>query len=311
MKASTYHPSLLELKNEVKQRSKTLLATKKGKQLSKKDNPSPGQWTMLKCQNWLESYAITDPSDVNFLRSEMQARQIIVTKAVEQKQSEEQKLLQYDDGNNWYGKDPILHLIHTLDETEIRHAYMDRHNLSNESIVLDNVKSVEKREMTVWQKMVNVLNDETFALLTMSLSPQQTTHFVDSKVISFDSDLSATTPEKCAHKFAAMTVELQRMSSRWTLSGKGDEDLDGYNAGEDEEDVFGSLTCCSQGALNSRASFLGTSEPYILYLWEYLNAHNLLKTLFQCLDPKVATKKWREGGSFHHSISTCNTFTFR
>ena len=41
MKASTYRPSLLELKNEVKQRSKTLIATKKGKKLSKKDNPSP------------------------------------------------------------------------------------------------------------------------------------------------------------------------------------------------------------------------------------------------------------------------------
>ena len=64
----------------------------------------------------------------------MQARLIVVTKAAEQKQSEEQKLLQYDDGNNWYGKDPILHLIHTLDETEIRHAYKDRHNLSNKRI---------------------------------------------------------------------------------------------------------------------------------------------------------------------------------
>jgi hypothetical protein len=41
MKASTYYPSLLELKIEVKRRSKTLLATKKGKQLSKKYNPPP------------------------------------------------------------------------------------------------------------------------------------------------------------------------------------------------------------------------------------------------------------------------------
>ena len=49
MKASTYRPSLLELKNEVKQRSKTLIATKKGKKLSKKDNPSPSQWKMSKC----------------------------------------------------------------------------------------------------------------------------------------------------------------------------------------------------------------------------------------------------------------------
>jgi hypothetical protein len=35
-----------------------------------------------------------------------------------------------DDGKNWYGKDPILHLIHTLDETVIWRAYMDHHNLS-------------------------------------------------------------------------------------------------------------------------------------------------------------------------------------
>jgi hypothetical protein len=124
---------------------------------------------MLKCQNWLERYAITDPSEVTFLRSEMQAWLIVVTKAAEQKQSEEQKLLQYDDGDNWYGKDHILRLIHTtLDEMEIRCAYMDRHNLSNERIVLDNAKSVKKREMTVWQNMANVLNDELFAPLTMS-----------------------------------------------------------------------------------------------------------------------------------------------
>ena len=58
-----------------------LLATLKGEKLSKKDNPSPGQWNMLKCQDWLESYAITDPSDVTFLRSEMQARLIVVTKS--------------------------------------------------------------------------------------------------------------------------------------------------------------------------------------------------------------------------------------
>ena len=74
-------------------------------------------------------------------------------------------------------------------------------------------------------------------------------------------------------------------------------DLDGYNAGEDEEDVFGSLTRCSQGALDSRANFWGTSQPYILYLWEYLNAHDLLKTTFQSMDPTVAAKNGRKGVS--------------
>jgi len=50
------------------------------------------------------------------------------------------------------------------------------------------------------------------------------------------------------------------MISQWSLSGKGDEDLYEYDAGEDEDmHVFGSLEHCSQGALDSHANFLGTS----------------------------------------------------
>ncbi len=86
-----------------------------------------------------------------------------------------------------------------------------------------------------------------------------------------------------------MLVELQRLIGRWLLSGKGDKDLDGHTA---DKDMFGSLRC-SQGALDSCANFLGTLQPYILYLWEYLDAHNLLKTSFQRLDTKVAA---RNGG---------------
>jgi hypothetical protein len=54
----------------------------------------------------------------------------IVAKAMEQKKSEEEKLRASDVGNSWYGDDPILRLIHTLDETEIRRAYINRHDLS-------------------------------------------------------------------------------------------------------------------------------------------------------------------------------------
>jgi hypothetical protein len=69
-----------------------------------------------------------------------------------------------------------------------------------------------------------------------------------------------THPEIFSHKFSTITVELQRMISQWSLSGKGDEDLYEYDAGEDEDmHVFGSLEHCSQGALDSHANFLGTS----------------------------------------------------
>ena len=134
--------------------------------------------------------------------------------------------------------------------------------------------------------------------MTMVLLPQLSTYFIHNRVISLDSDLSAATPEECSHKFATMTVELQKMISRWSLSGKGDEDLDEYDADEDGDlHVFGCLKRCSQGALDSRANFLGTSQPYILYLWEYLNVHDLLKTSFQRLDPKVAAKNGGKGVS--------------
>jgi len=111
---------------------------------------------------------------------------------MEQKKSEKQKLRPSDVGNNWYGNDPILRLIHTLDETEIRRAYTNRHDLSNERVVLDNAKSVEKREETVWEKMASMWNNEKKSLLTMELSPK------------------------------LMLVELQRLIGRWSLSGKGD-----------------------------------------------------------------------------------------
>jgi hypothetical protein len=117
---------------------------------------------ITKCQKWLKTFAITTPSDVIFLCPEMQAQLKVVAAAVEQKKSEEQKLLCHDDGNKWYGNDPILHLIHTLDKTEIRHAYMERQNLSNKHIIINNIKSVEKREETVWQKMANMWNNEKF-----------------------------------------------------------------------------------------------------------------------------------------------------
>jgi hypothetical protein len=296
LKVSMYPPNLVEWRNEIRRRAMINIATKQPSKVSKKDNPSPNQWTITKCQQWLKTFPITNPSDVIFLCSEMQVRLKVTAAAVEQKRSEEQRLQNHDEGNNWYGNNPILRLIHTLDKTEIRHAYMERHDLSNECIVLDNMKSVEKREETVWQKMVNTWNNEKFSPITMVLSPKLSTQFVNSWVITFDScsEYAAATPDKCANRFATMIVELHRLIGRWSLSGKGDEDLDEYDA-NDKNDNLMNLSCCSQGAIDSQANFLGTSQPYILHLWEYLNAHDLLKTSFQCLDPKVVAKNGGKG----------------
>jgi hypothetical protein len=160
LKVSMYCPNLGKWRNEIKRRARINIATKQSTKVSKKDNPSPNHWTITKCQQWLKAFPIMNPSDVIFFCSEMQVRLKVIAVVVEQKRSEEQSLQNYDDGNNWYGNNPILHLIHTLDETEIQRAYVGCHDLSNKCIVVDNMKSVEKREETVWQKMANIWNNK-------------------------------------------------------------------------------------------------------------------------------------------------------
>jgi hypothetical protein len=63
----------------------------------------------------------------------------------------------------WYGPIPMLRLIMALvDSDKIRHAYTKRNNISNERIVLDNQKSLEKRSRTVWEFVADKWNDIKF-----------------------------------------------------------------------------------------------------------------------------------------------------
>jgi hypothetical protein len=84
--------------------------------------------------------------------------------------------------------------------------------------------------------------------MTMALSPKLSTQFINSWVITFDScsEYAAATPDKCANQFATMIVELHRLIGWWSLSGKGDEDLDEYDA-DNKNNNFGNLSRCSQG----------------------------------------------------------------
>ena len=104
------------------------------------DNSLLNQWTIPnpKCQKCLDAYPIFDETDVTFLHVKILARLNVVAKVAEQKKSDEQKYFTHNNGNNWYGNDPILCLIHALDKMKIRHLYMSRHDLSNNCVVLNN-----------------------------------------------------------------------------------------------------------------------------------------------------------------------------
>ena len=54
-----------------------------GSKLSKKDNPSPSQWTIIRCQKWLDLSLILDDSDIAILCAKIQVRlDAIVAKAL-------------------------------------------------------------------------------------------------------------------------------------------------------------------------------------------------------------------------------------
>ena len=64
---------------------------------------------------------------------------------------------------------------------------------------------------------------------------------------------------------------------------------------DQEESQFGQLKDCSRGALNTRAAFLGTNQPYLLYFWQMLDKYQLLTTSFNELSSKISSKNGGEG----------------
>jgi hypothetical protein len=89
-----------------------------------------------------------NPDDVQFIKNTVKSRKeaadrINATQLSEKDTSD--KAVQA-----WYGPLPMLCLIMALIHSDkIRSAYMKRNDISNERIVLDNQKSVEKRATTV------------------------------------------------------------------------------------------------------------------------------------------------------------------
>ncbi len=114
----------------------------------------------------------------------------------------------------------MLRLIMALvDSDEIRHAYTKRNDISNERIVLDNQKSVEKRARTVWELLADKWNDiefepesEVFEELHSEYS--RTIKIPHHKVAL----LSLATPDKVQEKISTMNVLLQHLIRNWERS---------------------------------------------------------------------------------------------
>ena len=258
--------------------------------------PQPRNWDKKKLLKWLDDNPVTDTIDVEFLKDTVCVRRAAAERnakaRAEAKESDEKS------GGAWYGPIPMLRLIMALvDSDEIRHAYMKRNDISNERIVLDNQKSVEKRARTVWELVADKWNDIKFEPETEVFEELHSEYSRPIKIPHHKvALLSLATPDKVQEKISTMNVLLQRLIRNWECSGQGDGGIDVINDCDKLVDhEFGQITNRSRGALHTRAAFLGTNQPYLLYFWEMLNKYQLLSTSFSELSSKISSKNGGKG----------------
>jgi hypothetical protein len=153
------------------------------------------------------------------------------------------------------------------------------YDISNERIVLDNQKSTEKRAKEL---VADKWNDIEFEPETEVLDELHSNYSLPIKISHNKvALLSLATPDKVQEKI-------------WERSGQGDGGIDVLNDGDElfdyKESQFGQLKDCSRGALNTRAAFLGTNQPYLLYFWQMLDKYQLLSASFSELSSKISQR---------------------
>ena len=259
--------------------------------------PKPKQWDKTRMLLWLNDHPVSHPADVRFLQETVQDRKQAAERVNAARQLQNDTVDKAEKA--WYGSLPMLRLIMALVHSDdIRSAYLKRNEISTERIALDNQKSVDKRAATVWELLASLWNNPDFSPVTERV---EDLHSDFNNPISIPhsrvSSLTPATPDKVQEKFSTMTVTLQRIIRRWTLSGQGDGGVDVNDGDIDHEDQheFGSLANRPRGALDRRAAFLGNSQPYLLYFWEILDKYQLLSTAFSELNQKMSAKNGAEG----------------
>ena len=96
-----------------------------------------------------------------------------------------------------------------------------------------------------------------------------------------------------------MNLQLNCITSNWERSGQGDGDFvkhgdladeDEYEEGNEDDIVeheFGAIWNRPQWALDQQKYFTNGKSFYLLYLWEILVKHDLLRSSIQCLNSSL------------------------
>jgi hypothetical protein len=89
--------------------------------------PCLKQWSIVKCQKWLNHHPIDDVGKLYDLVTEIDKYIVVAEKAVAERLNSAEAL---DGGKKWQGKYPMLCMMHTIvDHDEIKRAYLTHQNL--------------------------------------------------------------------------------------------------------------------------------------------------------------------------------------
>jgi hypothetical protein len=200
---------------------------------AKEKKPKPTQWNIDKCLKWLDDHPIINETDIAFLQQTVSLRIKFANDAATQERIEKEITDRAE--KNWYGPVPYLCILHALIEfDEIKKAYLEQNNIASSRLGVENCKSDQQREVTVWQRLANNFVDPNFVAITV---PQSHLHsdFNDSQTITYDMVSSlAADPDKIMNTFATVMVDLKRVIDRWEISGQGDGGLDVELNGDEE-----------------------------------------------------------------------------
>ena len=252
--------------------------------------PKPKHWRNEQILGWLEEHPISDPADVCFLKETMEKQRQLQIQSFDARQQEQEAL-----ELNWTGIYPFLRLTHCVIENTIKQAYLHRYDIDSSRTTVDNRNSDTARNKTVWEMIAELWNNPDFAPETSVLVVHP--DFYESHKIEHElvRGMSIATAKKVKEKLASMNVALCRIISNWEQSGQGDGGF--INEGEEDDEnsrdplskTFGSLFERTELALSSRANFCQMRQSYLLYHWEMMDTHDLLRSSLQKINERTAS----------------------
>jgi hypothetical protein len=114
----------------------------------------------VKCIEWLNRHPIDDGGELYGLEAKIAKYRIVAEKAAVERDNNDKDL---SGGKKWQGIYPMLCMMHTLvDHSEIKRAYLTRHDLPSEQIGIENRNTAAVVAQNVWQLIADKWNDVLF-----------------------------------------------------------------------------------------------------------------------------------------------------